>query len=191
MFYNSSNVKEYFPYTKDMIEKKIKPTANEIWKYGVEKSGIKLREINVDYLEKILLPRIKGVFSRKGLKVKKLYYFNPDYTEEYLTGGEVEVAYSPECVDKVWLIEDMKFIEFSIIQKRYQGMDYDLVELLKHQQNELIGGYKQEELQKSIELIEHIQVITRQGDRSVKEIKNIRENRAKERRNMHKVKGNE
>lgn len=187
VYYNSNNLKEYFPYTKDMLDTKVKPTASSIWKYGLDKLGILLREVDKELLVKTLLPRTEGTFTRKGLKVGKLYYFNPGYTEQYLTGGKTLVAYNPDNVNVVWAIDkNRNFIEFSLIQKRYQGMSYDLVELQKKQQSDLIRENKEEELQASLNLIEHIQTIAKQGNGAKKEIKSIRENRTKEKKRKHR-----
>ena len=70
-----------------------------------------------------LLPRTTGRFSRSGLKVNKLRYHREGYTEQYLSGGDVTVAYNPEDVSSVWVLEDGAYTEFTIIESRYQGKD--------------------------------------------------------------------
>ena len=38
------------------------------------------------------------------------------YTEQYLSGGDVTVAYNPEDVTSVWLLEDGDYTEFTVIE---------------------------------------------------------------------------
>ena len=60
------------------------------------------------------------------------------------------------------------------------------MDVMKKQQSDLIRENKEEELQASLDLIEHIQTIASQGNGTKKEIKNIRENRAKEKQRRHR-----
>ena len=57
------------------------------------------------------------------MKVNKLRYHCEGYTEQYLSGGDVTVAYNPEDVTSVWVLEDGTYTEFTIIESRYQGKD--------------------------------------------------------------------
>lgn len=70
-----------------------------------------------------LLPRTTGKFSRYGLKVNKLRYHCGGCTEQYLSGGDVTVAYNPEDVTSVWVLEDGVYAELALIESRFQGKD--------------------------------------------------------------------
>lgn len=182
------NIKTYFPYTKEMLNDGITPTAAGLWNYAI-KNGTKLREVDKKDLLLTLLPRTKGIFYRKGLKVNKMFYFHPGYTEKYLSGGECMVAYNPDNISTVYLIEN-GYVPFELIQKRYQDMEYDLTRKLEKRKKELLKEAEEKELQASIDLLKHIQVIRDAGGKmdSVHEnnIKNIRENRKIERTRRHK-----
>lgn len=98
-----------------MLSAKIKPYANAIWNYGKLQSGANLIKTDSKHLILMLLPRTTGTFYRNGLKVNKLRYKNDAYTEMYLKGGDVTVAYNPDDVSNVWIIENGKYILFELI----------------------------------------------------------------------------
>ena len=149
---------ENHPYSSDMIGN-IKPFANEIFEYGLHQPGANMLDITADELKQVLLPRRNGKFTRKGLKVNGLRYKNPYYVEEYLNGRGAVVAYDPEDVSKVWLIEKGNFVLFELIETRFEGKTIDEVQEMKKQQNEWLRSVTHENLQARVELAEHIQSI--------------------------------
>ena len=78
-------------------------------------------DVDAKKLIQVLLPRAKGKFTRKGLIVNGLRYRHDAYTEAFLRGGEAVVAYNPEDVTEVWLIEKGSFIRFTLIESRFAG----------------------------------------------------------------------
>lgn len=105
VYYNSQRIIENFPYTKDMIQNQIQPFASSIWEWGKSQSGANLISVSKAQIILTLLPRTTGKFSRSGLKVNKMRYKHENFTEKYLVGGEVTVAYNPDDVTAVWLME--------------------------------------------------------------------------------------
>src|SRR5699024_1554478 len=103
--YNSQRLIEKFPYTEDMITAKVKPCASAIWNWSKLQLGADLISVSKKDLILTLLPRTTGKFSRYGLKVNKLRYHCDGFTERYLNGSSVTVAYNPEDVSSVWLLE--------------------------------------------------------------------------------------
>lgn len=114
-----------------MIRNQISPFANTLWEWGRKQSGANLITVNKEQLILTLLPRTTGKFSRVGLKVNQMRYKNEDYTERYLTGGKVTVAYNPDDVTVVWLKENGSFIPFTLIESRYSGKKLAEVEHMK------------------------------------------------------------
>lgn len=131
IYYNSGRIIENFPYTEAMIQADVRPYANCIWNWGKSQIGANLIDVEADELMLTLLPRTTGKFSRFGLKVNKMRYHCEGYTEQYLKGGEVTVAYNPEDVTSVWLLEKGKYIEFVIIESRFEGKDLTAVQELQ------------------------------------------------------------
>ena len=108
-------------------------------------------------------------------------YHHEGYTEQYLRGGEVTVAYNPEDVSSVWLLENGVYTEFTTIESRYEGMDLTAVQGLQMAQRAVAKGAERDNLQAQIDLARHIEAIAggiRSGD-DVR-LKNIRSTRKQE-----------
>lgn len=186
IYYNSQRILENFPYTEDMLSAKIMPYANCIWEYGKKQLGANLISIDSKKLILTLLPRTNGKFSRNGLRVNKLRYKNNAYIEMYLNGGDVNVAYNPEDVTNVWLIEKGEFIPFELIEKRFENKSMDEVTGIYNKQNNLTKEVANNNIQAKIYLADNIETIvnlvSHKGDVN---IKNIRKTRQKEQRKVH------
>lgn len=186
LFYNSSRIVENYPYTEDMLQAQVKPHANDIWEWGKLQSGANLIETDAEQLILTMLPRTTGKFTRFGLKANRLRYRHDNYTEMYLVGGDVVVAYNPDDVTNVWLLENGKYVCFELIESRFKGKKLDEVEILEQSQKELIKGQIEGNLQAKIELAEHIEVISGQTNSNKNvNIKQVRKTRKKEQQKTH------
>ena len=187
IYYNSQRIIENFPYTEDMIAAQVKPYASQIWNWGKSQIGANLIEIGKRELMLTLLPRTTGRFSRSGLKVNKLRYHCEGYTEQYLSGGTVTVAYNPEDVTSVWLLEDGGYTEFRIIESRYQGKELTAVQELQESQRTIARSVARDNLQAQINLAQHIETIAGNGaGRGDVHMKNIRSTRRQEQTKYHR-----
>ena len=185
IYYNSQRVIENFPYTEDILQSKVKPYSSDIWNYGLEQTGANLIPIDIKKLILTLLPRTVGKFTRKGLIVNKLRYKNKNYTEQYLKGGNVTVAYNPEDVSQIWAIENGYYIPFELIERRFDGREISMVEEIKTAQQTILKSTEDESIQAKINLAEHIGIIANSINRGNIEIKNIRNNRKLEQNKNH------
>ncbi|MDQ9823293.1 Mu transposase C-terminal domain-containing protein, partial [Acinetobacter sp. 163] len=79
-----------------------------------------------------------GKFTRQGLKVNGIRYKHENYTEKYLSGGSVTIAYNPEDVSFVWMIENGSYVQFELIEGRYRGKGLSEVENLKESQRRIV-----------------------------------------------------
>ena len=187
IYYNSQRIVESFPYSEAMIAAQVKPHASQIWNWGKSQIGSNLIEIGKRELMLTLLPRTTGRFSRKGLRVNKLRYHCDGYTERYLSGGDVTVAYNPEDVTSVWLLEDGTYAEFTIIESRFEGKDLTTIQELQTNQRAIVKDSIRDNLQAQINLAQHIEAIARgaanQGD---VQMKNIRSTRRREQSKRHR-----
>ena len=187
IYYNSQRIIENFPYTEDMIAAQVNPYASQIWNWGKSQIGANLIGIGKRELTLTLLPRTTGRFSRYGLKVNKLRYHREGYTEQYLSGGDVTVAYNPEDVTSVWVLEDGAYTEFTIIESRYQGKDLIAVQELQEGQKVIARGAVRDNLQAQINLAQHIEAIADSGaGRGDVHMKNIRSTRRREQAKNHR-----
>lgn len=187
LFYNSKRIIENYPYTESMIQEQVLPTSCSIWDYGLRQASADLLDIPSEELILTLLPRVEGRFTRQGLKVNGMRYRHDNYTEKYLTGGTVTVAYNPENTSYVWLLENGSYIRFELIESRYRNKNMEEVESIKMGQKTIIKAFTKEQTQAQVDLVNHIEMIAFQTDyKGQTRIKGIRENRRKEQIKTHK-----
>lgn len=146
IYYNSQRIIENFPYTEAMIDAQVKPYASCIWEWGKSLIGANLIGVDSRGLMLTLLPRTTGKFGRTGLKVNKLRYHCEGYTEQYLSGGTVTVAYNPEDVTSVWVVENGSYVEFMLIESRFKGRDLIEVQGLQTSQKDITRSVARENL---------------------------------------------
>lgn len=186
LYYNSQRIIEDYPYTEDMLAERIKPYSSEIWNYGIRQENANLISVTKEQLIYTLLPRIEGRFTRYGLKVNGMRYHCEGFTEQYLQGGNVTVAYNPENTSFIWLYEKGKYTKFELIESRYRDKSLNEVHCIQKQQRELVKDVISENLQAKINLAEYINVISKEASRtSDVQIKNIRNTRKREQQKTH------
>lgn len=192
LFYNCKRVLENFPYTEEMLSQGIKPYANEIWNYGCGQDGCSLIRVCREQLILTLLPRTKGKFTRHGLSVNGMHYHNINFREQYLNGKECIVSYNPDNVCHIWMIENGSYIPFDMIESRYREKNLTGVQEMKRRQRDLIRQEAENRTQAELDLAGHISAIAgASGEQAKPSVKNIRANREKERRKLHKDLGKE
>lgn len=186
IYYNSQRIIQNFPYTEKMIQNQIQPFASNIWEWGKMQAGANLIAADKEQIVLTLLPRTTGRFSRFGLRVNKMRYKHEDFTEKYLAGGEVIVAYNPDDVSAVWLIDNGFYIRFDLIESRYQGKELSDVEIMQRGRKELVKAATEDNIQAQINLAQSIEVIAAsvRNPKSVN-MKSIRKTRQKEQIKRH------
>lgn len=184
VYYNSSRVVD-FPFTEEMLADGVKPNASSIFAWGKKQLGANFISVTPQKLIQTLLPRATGKFTRKGLQVNGLRYRHDDYTESYLTGGEVIVAYNPEDVTEVWLLDNGQYVPFVLIESRFSGKSLAVVQSMQKARKQTVNAAAADNLQAQINLAEHIQVIASQGRQTDVGIKNIRNTRKREQARTH------
>ena len=134
-----------------------------------------------------LLPRTTGKFNRHGLNVNKLRYYRDGYTERYLNGGSVTVAYNPDNVTTVWIIENGNYIEFTLIESRFRDKNLSQVQEIKTSQKSIVRASERDNLQAQIHLAQHIETIvgTTHSTTDV-HLKDIRTTRKQEQSKYHR-----
>lgn len=159
IYYNSKRTLIDFPYSNQMIIENVQPHASNIWNFGIGQVGANLIDCRYDQLIMTLMPRTTGRFCRNGLRVNKLRYKHDDYTEMYLKGGTVEVAYNPDDVSVVWLLEHGEYVRFELIEGRFKGLKLEDVNSVRDAQKSMEKGLFDANLRARIELESHIEAI--------------------------------
>ena len=186
LYYNSKRIIERFPYSGDMLNAEVPPTASGIWNYALNQAGANLITIDYDALVCTLLPRTTGTFGRNGLTANKLRYRNAAYAEQYLRGGKAIVAFNPDDVSSVWLIENGIYTQFELVEGRFRNETIKSVESAKAQQKRLVHSAKEANTQAQIDLINVIGVIADSAaKRTDTRIQAVRTTRKKERNRTH------
>ena len=121
-------------------------------------------------------------FTRFGLKANKLRYHNENFAEEYLEGKEAMVAYNPDDIKTIWLLEEGEYIRFELIEKRYEGKTLSEAEAMKNKRKQLIRQEQENGLKAEVALAACIQTIsdTSAVSGASNTVKNIRNTRKKE-----------
>lgn len=186
VYHNSQRLNVNFPFTEEMLDAKVQPYSSDIWRWGIKQSGVKLLSATPKQIVLTLLPRTTGRFTRQGLKVNGIRYYNSGYTENYLGGGEVLVAYNPDDVSEIWMIDDGKYIRFELIDSRFDGRSFDAVEALKQRQRQISKDAMTNSLQADIQLARNIEAVANMANpKKDISVKGIRENRQKEQQKKH------
>jgi len=172
LYYINDHVLEEYPYTPEMVRKQISPTTLGIYNYGISALNVQSRQISLEQLQLTMLPRVVGRFTRKGLKVGKLYYRNDDFIEDFLKAKRTElVAVDENDINKVYLVLEGEYIPFELIATRYKNFTLQEFEEIKKSERGLIKGAKQNDLQAKVNLISEIEEI---ADMSVGRVTNER-----------------
>ncbi len=87
--YNSERVITSYPYTADMLERRISPHAADIWNYKASQAGANMIPVSENELIMTLLPRTEGTFSRYGLKVNGLRFMPKDTRNSISQAGKL------------------------------------------------------------------------------------------------------
>lgn len=185
LYYNSQRIIENFPYTADMLENKVAPYANDIFKYGMNLEGVNLVKVDKRQLMLTLLPRTEGKFTRSGLIVNHVRYKNTNYAEKYLSGGNATVAYNPDDSSSVWLVDRGTFVEFTLIENRYKNKSFSEIEVMQTQKKKIVKSVEASNIQAKINLASHIEAIVANVGSSNGDLEVIPQNYEREKIKAH------
>lgn len=186
IFYNSKRIIENFPYTDQMIAENVLPYANRIFEWGKKQPGANMISVKKNEVIYSLLPRTIGKFTRYGLKVNKMRYHCEGYAEEYLSGGEINVAYNPDDVTTVWALIDGQYVAFDLVERRYNGKNIEEAQILRNSQKTLILGENRKNTQAQIDLTRYIETIANNVCyKSDVKVKDVRQTRRHETQRTH------
>lgn len=161
LYYNNNRLLGEQVLTKEMINAGVQPTANSVWKWSCAQVGANLIPVDAEQLRLTLLPRTEGNFTRRGLVVHKQRYRHCEgkFTERYLNGGKVTIAYDPDDISCVYLVEFGLYTKFELILKVYDNLSLDEVMELQAQQQAAKKGAQPQKDQALIDLVASIETI--------------------------------
>ena len=189
VFYNRKKILNNFPFTEEMLQSSVKPYASAIWNWGMEQPESNLISVSEKQLILTLLPRTTAQYTRKGLIVNKLRYANRNFMEQYLDGKEVIVAYNPDNVNTVFLLENGNYTPFELIESRFADLTLEQVSELKQKKAKLLRDEEEKSILAELEMMKNIETVVKvsgkRTKRSTAELRNIRDNRIKEAERQH------
>ena len=172
LYYNSQYIQSGFSRTPDMASAGITPTAAAIWSFCSAQDDCPVSIASDPKLLYALLPRTDGKITQRGLELFNLRFSNCTFKKRFVAAGLngrelVKVAYSPDCLDNVYLYENGDYIPFTLAQKIYLGKS--LAEIADMQQNEKSesANWKRQELQAQIDLMNDIMQIADSAERGI------------------------
>ena len=166
IFYNNYWYMKTFQKTPQMREYRVRPIPYELWNYGMQFLTGAMRVLDLNEINKVLLPREQASVTERGICFKNLYYTCDKaeneqwYERARIKRFRVTVLYDPTCVDHIYILGDSEqVITCSLVDKSalYSGAtaednesfhDQDLkeqAEWSEHEErakNSLIGSLK-------------------------------------------------
>ena len=188
LYYNNNRILGEQILTKEMISSDVQLTANSVWQWSCAQVGSNLIPVDAEQLRLTLLPRTEGNFTRRGLVVHKQRYrhCSGKYTERYLNGGKVTVAYDPDDISCVYLVENGLYTRFELILKVYDNLSLDEVMELQAQQQAAKKSAQSQKDQALIDLVASIETIAstrgHSGDVNLKGIRQTHKTEKQRRR---------
>lgn len=96
------------------------------------------------------------------------------------------MAYNPDDVSCVWVIENGCYTKFSLIESRFDGKPLDGVQAMQTAQKQLVRAARADNLQAQINLAEHIKTVTESAVQTDNiKMDSVRATRQKERIKRH------
>ena len=188
LYYNNNRILGEHALSKDMIVAGVQPTANSLWKWSCAQPGANLIPVDAGELKLTLLPRTEGKFTRRGLVVHKQRYRHCEgkFTERYLNGGRTTVAYDPDDISCVYLVENGVYTRFELILKVYDNLSLEEVMELQYLQQEAKKSAQPQKDQALIDLVASIETIANtrghSGDVNLKGIRQTHKTEKQRRR---------
>ena len=174
--------------TREMVSAGVQPTANSVWQWSYTQQGANLITMDAEQLRLTLLPRTEGTFTRRGLIVHKERYRHCDgnFNEQYLNGGKATIAYAPDDMSYVYLLEKGLYIKFELILKVYDNLSLEEVMELQAQQHAVKKSFQTQKDKAFVELVASIETIAstrgHSGDVNLKCIRQKKKKKKQRRR---------
>ncbi|WP_371069660.1 Mu transposase C-terminal domain-containing protein [Sediminibacillus sp. JSM 1682029] len=200
LYYNNHNYLSDYPLTQSMIAEKVPPIPIEIFKWGLRKGTGLLRTMPLDAIRSNVLPKASAKITPKGINFGGLYYTcTKALKERWFSKARIQgswsmgVHYDPQDLSNIYIrIDRLNYEVCSLIEQyeMYRGAKMEEVVSLKSERKQQKAEYEESSLNGAIQLAQDIEEIVKKAKKEAnnqisngevpKDIKNIRENREKE-----------
>lgn len=200
LYYNNHNYLSDYPLTQSMIEEKVPPIPIEIFKWGLRKETGLLRTMSLDAIRSNVYPKSQANVTPKGIHFGGLYYTcSKAVKERWFSKARIQgswkmnIYYDPQSVANIYIRIDRQNYEVcSLIEQyeMYRSAKMEEVIALKESGRQQEAEYEEESMNGAIQLAQDIEGIVKMAKEESnnqslngevpKDIKNIRENRQRE-----------
>lgn len=129
-------------FIQDCQVREVSHVASELWKWYDSQGDSIVIPVSGERLYQFGLPRKSATLSRKGINNQGLWYTGAEFKkllERKKVGDTIQIAYDPDNVSRVYLIDGMEYIPFGLASycQKYVGAsqaEYQ-IEKNKHKAN--------------------------------------------------------
>ncbi|RHB41795.1 integrase [Enterocloster aldenensis] len=129
-------------FIQDCQVREVSHVASELWKWYDSQGDSIVIPVSGERLYQFGLPRKSATLSRKGINNQGLWYTGAEFKkllERKKVGDTIQIAYDPDNVSRVYLIDGMEYIPFELASycQKYVGAsqaEYQ-IEKNKHKAN--------------------------------------------------------
>ena len=145
------------------------PVAAELWKWYEEQGESMVIPVSGETLYQFGLPRKTATLSRKGIGNNGLWYVSAGYKkllEGKKIGDTVQIAYDPENVSQVYLIDSMNYLPFELASycKQYVGATQTEYQMEKDKHKANHRELERLDTEGRIKVLQNIQSIVGQAE---------------------------
>lgn len=145
------------------------PVAAELWKWYEEQGRSMVIPVSGETLYQFGLPRKNVTLSRKGISNQGLWYISAGYKkllECKKIGDTVQIAYDPENVSQVYLVDGMNYLPFELASycKQYAGATQTEYQIEKDKHKASLKELERLDTEGRIKVLQNIQEIVGQAE---------------------------
>lgn len=113
-------------FIQDCQVREVSHVASELWKWYDSQGDSIVIPVSGERLYQFGLPRKSATLSRKGINNQGLWYTGAEFKkllERKKVGDTIQIAYDPDNVSRVYLIDGMEYIPFELASycQKYVG----------------------------------------------------------------------
>lgn len=147
----------------------VAPVASELWKWYDSQGDSIVIPVSGERLYQFGLPRKSATLSRKGISNNGLWYTGAGYKqllERKKIGDTVQIAYDPENVSRVYLIDGMEYVPFELASycQNYVGASQAEYQIEKDKHKENSKELERLDTEGRIKVLQNIQSIVGQAE---------------------------
>lgn len=145
------------------------PVAAGLWKWYEEQGQSMVIPVSGETLYQFGLPRKNVTLSRKGISNQGLWYVSAEYKkllERKKIGDTVQIAYDPENVSQVYLVDGMEYLPFELASycKQYAGATQTECQIEKDKHKVSLKELERLDTEGRIKVLQNIQAIVGQAE---------------------------